>query len=160
MASRIEMKLDLLAAYYEFDEDVSGVFYEMTDSIADSIHEAYCNSVDFESDTVESFKAEIGNVFNGLYGEFKPDLSSVIEMDNEIVGGLLLCIFRGEPTVTYLFTNPKYQRKNFANKLLSSTCYKLLNDGYKELYVYLNLKNIPAYNLFDKFGFNEIVSIN
>lgn len=160
MANRIKMKLDLLESYYEFDENVNHVFYEMTDSIAKTMYEAYFNSVDFESDTEEDFNIEIGNVFKGLYGEFMPNLSSVIEKDDEIIGGLLLCIFKGEPTVTYLFTKPKYQRKNIARKLLSSTCYKLLNEGYKELFLYLTLDNIPAYNLFDKFGFNEIISVN
>lgn len=157
MVDRIKMKLNLADGYYKSNEDVNQVFYEMSDELANTMYKAYSNSVDFEGDTLEDFQDEISNVFKGLYGEFMPNLSSVIEKDDKIIGGLLLCIFKGEPTITYLFTNPDYQRKDVATILLENTCYKLLNEGFEYLYLYLNLNNIPAYNLFDKFGFNEVI---
>ena len=156
MSNRIKMKLNLKENFYEQSEDVSPVFYEMSSELAKTMLSAYSNSVDFEGDDLEDFENEISNVFKGLYGEFMPDLSSVIEVGDKISSGLLLCIFKDEPTVTYMFTNPIYQRKGIAEKLLNNTCYKLLEKGYSNLYLYLNLDNIPAYNLFDNFGFNEI----
>ncbi len=157
MNNRIKMKLDLTESFNEPHEDVKQVFYEMSDELAKSMLEAYVNSADFEGDTLKDFQDEISNVFKGLYGEFMPNLSSALEIGDEIVGCLLLCIFKGEPTITYLFTNPKFQRKGIAVKLLANSSYKLLQEGYGELFLYLNLDNIPAYNLFDTFGFNEII---
>ncbi|WP_100065265.1 GNAT family N-acetyltransferase [Miniphocaeibacter massiliensis] len=160
MNNRIKMKLDLTEGFYETYEDIKPVFYEMSDELAKSMLDSYSNSVDFEGDDLEDFENEISNVFKGLYGEFAPNLSSVLEVGDTIVGGLLLCIFKNEPTVTYLFTKPNFQRNGIAAKLLNNTCYKLLEKGYKELFLYLNLENIPAYNLFDSFGFNEIIDKN
>lgn len=160
MTNRIKMMLDLREGFYVFDEDVNHVFYEMSDELANTMFKSYYKSVDFESDTYEDFQNEISNVFKGLYGEFMPNLSSVIELDDKIIGGLLLCIFKNEPTITYLFTAPEYQRKNIASKLLAATCFKLIQEGFDKLYLYLNLDNIAAYNLFDNFGFNEISNDN
>ena len=155
MANRIEMKLDLVNGIYESYPNVSPVFYEMTEEIAQVMYDSYYGSIEYESETYEDFLDEITFVFKGLYGEFMPNLSSVYEYNNEIIGALLLCIYKDDPMVTYMFTKPGYQRKNIGLRLLSTTCFKLLNEGYKELFLYLNLDNKPAYNLFDKFGFNE-----
>lgn len=153
---RIKLKLDLTQSIYEEFPECSPLFYEMTEQIAETMYDAYYFTPDFENDTLKDFKEEVANVFSGLYGEFMPEMSFVVEGEDNIKSGLLLCIYKEEPTITYLFTRPRQQRKGYSSNLLSTCCAKLKQIGFTSLYVYLNLENTPAYNLFEKFGFNEI----
>lgn len=153
---RIKLKLDLTQNTYESFPECTPVFYEMIGELASTMYDAYYFTPDFEGDSLNDFKKEIANVFSGLYGEFMPELSFVIEGEDAINSGLLLCIYKDEPTITYLFTTPMAQRQGLAKNLLATCCARLKQIGFTSLYVYLNLENTPAYNLFELFGFNEV----
>lgn len=152
----IRMGLDLTQNDFLESSRASHIFFEQLDPIAHSMYCSYQDSPDYEEDSERDFSDELANVFDGLYGEFLPEHSFIIEKDDYVLSGLIVCLFKGEPHITYTFTRPEYREEGLGSELLSHACSRLKQSGYKNLYLYLNLENTPAYNLYDKFGFEEM----
>lgn len=152
----IRMVLDLTQNEFVESSRASHIFFEQLEPVAHCMYCSYQDSPDYEEDSEHDFSDELANVFDGLYGEFLPEHSFIIENDDFVSAGLIVCLFKGEPHITYAFTRPEFQGNGLGTELLSHACFCLKKSGFRHLYLYLNLENRPAYNLYDNFGFEEI----
>ena len=134
---------------------------EFTDlEIAEALLESYKDSVDYENDELKDFLIEISNIKKGLYGKYYEDLSIGIKKNGKLVSGLFVVIFRGEPTITYQFTIPEYRNLGLARENILKVENILIKKGYKYLYTYLTITNIPAYNLYDSLNYIEEIELD
>lgn len=156
MPTRIKMKKVLEEERFADSKNLCPMSLPDKVDVAGAMYDAYEGTIDYEEDTIDDFCHEILYVYSNLYGEYLPEASFVYMVDGEIAGGIFLCDYRGEPTITYNFTKKKFQRRGIATRLLENVEKALMDLGYNELYLYLSLENTPAYNLYDRFGFSEV----
>ncbi len=158
--TRIKMCKEITETRWETDFDVKCIEEDMLDELAEVMAEAYADSVDAEGETAEDYRKDLPLIFRGLYGTFLKEASCVIFEDGRIVSGMFVCDFKGEPTITYHFTLERYRNRSYAQYLVHQAEIALQNMGYECLYLYLNLQNINAYNLYDGMGFNEVTAFS
>lgn len=156
MATRVKMRKTIVSTEYEYPVDFTVIEESMKEDLTKAMYASYKSSVDYEGDTMEDFREDIELIFRGLYGKFIQEASNVIREEGEIASGLFVCDFKGEPTVTYHFTVEEHQNKAYAKLLLHKAEEVLHAMGYEHMYLYLNLDNINAYNLYDSMGFDEV----
>lgn len=156
MKDRIKMKKNIYESTIEHSELISLIGLAKAEDIAEAMYDAYLDTTDYENDKVEDFLAEIKNFKNGLYGKALETASLCIANSSEILTGLFVADFKGQATLTYSFTKKAYQNQGLAKILINACENELIKLGYKDLYVYINLENIPAFNLFESLGFQEI----
>lgn len=155
MITETLMQLDLDLKEFDPGPLAKPFFYEMINPLADCMYDAYRNSREYENEEPSDFETEISNILKGLYGVYMPEASFVLG-DDPIGGAILICLFKGEPTITYLFVHPDRRRQGMAGMLLDTACHALKKNGYHKLMCYLNLDNPAAYALYDQYGFNEV----
>lgn len=124
--------------------------------LAQAMYNAYKCSIDYENDTIEDFKQELQNLFNNVYGKYIEEASFCVGNSNVIIAAVFFADFKGEPTLTYCFSNTEYRENGLAQNLIKKSENKLVDLGYKKSYLYLTLENIEAYNLFESLGYIEI----
>lgn len=78
----------------------------------------------------------------------------VAEIDNEIIGYIVVKVILDEAEILSLATKPSFRRKGVALALLKDTIFKL-KDIAKICYLEVRISNIEAINLYRKFGFKE-----
>lgn len=72
--------------------------------------------------------------------------------ENELCGYLSYSNICGEIEICKIATLPKFRQKGVACALLE----KMLNDDYTKVFLEVRKSNVPAINLYKKFGFEEI----
>ncbi|PKK39208.1 hypothetical protein ABB02_01440 [Clostridiaceae bacterium JG1575] len=156
MAQRIKMAKDV-RIHPEPLLDVRPVDKGRLEEIADLMLNAYRNTPDYEGENRIDALREISMLFRGLYGDLMNEASFMILDEHEaIVSCLFICSFRGEPTLTYLFTGRDHLRKGLAKALIQSGESALALSGHQKLYLYVNTENHPALSLYQKIGFEEV----
>lgn len=156
MSDIIRMKKSIFENVVEKISLISQIKDANKHEVAKSMYDAYKNAIEYENDTVEDFLEEITNVENGLYGTYLDKPSLCIKKGEEVLAGLFVTDFKGDATLTYTFTKEEYQNLGMAIDLIKTSENILVKLGYSELYLYLNLANIPAFNLFESLGFEEV----
>lgn len=78
----------------------------------------------------------------------------VAEIDNEIIGYIVVKVILDEAEILSLATKPSFRRKGVALALLKDTIFKL-KDIAKICYLEVRISNIEAINLYRKLGFKE-----
>jgi ribosomal-protein-alanine N-acetyltransferase len=80
----------------------------------------------------------------------------VAQIDNEIVGYLVLIVDLGSGHLTNMGVAEKYQRKSIAKKLLSFILGLAVEKKLARLTLEVRLSNKPAILLYESFGFKHL----
>lgn len=156
MARRIKMVkyLDLCPPS---DHDIRPADKDHLQEIARLMQGAYVDTPDYEGETLEDTVKEVSMVFRGYYGAILPDASlAVFDEEGAIASCLFVCNFKGEPTITYLFTRRDSQCRGYASSLIHAAENALASLGYDRIYLYVSEGNRAAVSLYLKLGFVEI----
>ncbi len=78
----------------------------------------------------------------------------VAEIDNEIIGYIVVKVILDEAEILSLATKPSFRRKGVASALLKDVIFKI-KDIAKICYLEVRISNIETINLYRKFGFKE-----
>ncbi len=156
MAQRIRM-VKYLDSYPPVDHLVQPVDKDRIREIAQIMLDSYIDTPDYEGESLNDTIKEISMVFRGYYGEFLQNASFVaLNDDDEIVSCLFICEFKGEPTLTYLFTRKDFLGQGYATSLIQTTEMALLELGYEKMYLFVSEANQPALKLYEHLGFMAI----
>jgi len=79
--------------------------------------------------------------------------SYVAQLDNRIVGYVMMVVFDRSGHLTNLAVDKKYQRKSIAKKLLSFILELAMREKIARLTLEVRLSNQPAIELYESFGF-------
>ncbi len=156
MPKRIRMSLRLSDENKEFPVKLVPADEKHLHAIAEAVLDAYQDTIDYEGENLEQTLEELKRVYKGSYGPpiAKP---SLLVMDNGIVkAGVLICLFQGEPTITYTFTRKQDQRLGYATLLICNAAYELYKMGYHSLFLYVTVENKGAVRLYESLGFKEV----
>lgn len=74
----------------------------------------------------------------------------------EVIGYIGCWIVNEEAHITSLVVSHKYRRIHVADKLLYSLIINMLKENIKWLTLEVRVSNVPAINLYKKFGFNQL----
>lgn len=95
--------------------------------------------------SIKSFLAESEN---------HQSIFRVAEIDNEIIGYIVVKVILDEAEILSLATKPSFRRKGVASALLKDVIFKI-KDIAKICYLEVRISNIEAINLYRKFRFKE-----
>lgn len=152
MAKRIRM-VKFLDSYPPVDHLVQPVEKDRIREIAQIMLDSYIDTPDYEGESLNDTIKEISMVFRGYYGEFLQNASFVaLNDEDEIVSGLFVCEFKGDATLTYLFTRKDSLGQGYATSLIHTTETALLELGYEKMYLFVSEANQPALKLYEHLG--------
>lgn len=125
-------------------------------AMAEAVLDAYRDTIDYEGEDLEQTLDELKRVYKGSYGPLMEEASFLLMEDNLVKAGVLVCLYRGEPTITYTFTRKKDQRLGYATLLILKSAHELYKLGYHSLYLYVTVENSSALRLYESLGFSEV----
>lgn len=99
--------------------------------------------------SIEVFKNELSNE-NSLY------LCYTEGDSDEIIGYIGCWLIQDEAHITTLVVSQKYRRKHIADILLYSLTQELIRNKVKWITLEVKVSNIPAINLYTKYGFKQL----
>ena len=156
MSKRIRMGLRLKDTSYTYPKSFILVDEVSLDALAEAMLDSYVGTVDYEGETFDETLVELDRVISGDYGEFLSEVSFVIMEEEEVQACILICPYRGEPTITYNFTRKSAQRMGYQTLLIGRSAEILYEKGYHTLYLYVHLENKGALRLYESLGFEEV----
>lgn len=156
MPKRIRMSLRLSDEPMVFPQQLVPAKISYLHAMADAFLDAYRDTVDYEGENLDQTLDEIRRVYKGSYGPFMQDASFLYLEDELVRAGVLVCLYRDEPTITYTFTRKKDQRLGYATLLINRAAFDLYRKGYHSLYLYVTVENTDALRLYESMGFIEV----
>ncbi len=87
--------------------------------------------------------------------ENKNSFFKVLFLDNTVVGYIIYHIVLDEAEILNIVIDNKFKRQNLGNYLLEQTINDITNKNIKTIFLEVGEKNIPAINLYLKFGFEQ-----
>ncbi len=156
MPKRIRMSLRLSDEPMVFPEQIVPAEFSYLEVMADAFLDAYRDTVDYEGENLDQTFDEIRRVYKGCYGPFMQDSSFLFIEDGMVRAGVLVCLYRDEPTITYTFTRKKDQRLGYATLLINRAAFELYRNGFHSLYLYVTVENTDALRLYESMGFVEV----
>jgi ribosomal-protein-alanine N-acetyltransferase len=79
----------------------------------------------------------------------------VAELDEKIVGMIVVWLIVDEAHVATIATHPDFRRKGIARQLLSHALRKLIEQGARSSFLEVRESNLAAQELYRKFGYEE-----
>lgn len=156
MSLRIKMKKDLKDSSFALT-DAMPISDDRLGDIAKTMVEAYKDTIDYEGENELDSLNEIKRLMDGFYGNYLPNHSFMLTDENDNIKSVVfLTRFKGEDTITYLFTKPTYQNQGNASALLDTVISSLHDEGIENLFLYVNKKNEHAISLYKSKGFIEV----
>ena len=105
MVKRIKMSIPLTDQVKNYPRTMIPVEASFLPGMAQALLDAYQDTVDYEGESYEDALEELSQVLQGRYGPLLQEASWLILDDlGDIAAGVLVCLFQGEPTITYTFT--------------------------------------------------------
>lgn len=156
MSERIRMSRRLEDEDRSFPFELVPVKETLLDNMADAMLDAYQGSIDYEGENLQQTVDELKRVFRGTYGPMMEEASYLVMEGDQVLSGLLTCLYRGEPTITYTFTRKSAQRLGYATLLINKAFDELYRRGYHSLFLYVTLANKGAVRLYESLGFQEV----
>ena len=144
-----------LESNYDFEfmgtDDVIELATVMLNSLKDTSED--------RGETLGDVIQEIESVIGGSFAPFISDASYQIILNGEIASAIMISYYEGYPLMSEIFTKKKYQNLGMASYLIKKSVNSLLDMGYKNLILNVDIENYAAINLYRKIGFevNEIV---
>src|SRR5690554_5992526 len=147
MPKRIRMSLRLYAENRTFPVNFVPAQKKHLTAMAEAVLDAYEDTIDYEGEDLEQTLDELKRVYNGSYGPLMEDASFLLMEEDEVRAGVLVCLYHGEPTITYTFTRKKDQRLGYATLLILRSAQALYKNGYHSLFLYVTVENTSAVRL-------------
>jgi ribosomal-protein-alanine N-acetyltransferase len=79
----------------------------------------------------------------------------VAEVDEKIVGMIVVWLIVDEAHVATIATHPDFRRKGIAKRLLAHALRKLIEQGARSSFLEVRESNLAAQELYRKFGYEE-----
>lgn len=79
----------------------------------------------------------------------------VAEVDEKIVGMIVVWLIVDEAHIATIATHPNFRRKGIAKRLLSHALQKLIEQGARSSFLEVRASNLAAQELYRKFGYEE-----
>ncbi|MHB8072334.1 GNAT family N-acetyltransferase [Desulfosporosinus fructosivorans] len=138
-----------LTSKYDFKfidiDDVIELATVMLDSLKDTCED--------RGETLGDVIEEIESVIGGSFAPFISEASYRIIQNEETAAAIMISYYEGYPLISEIFTNKKYQNSGMASSLIKKSVNSLLDMGYKDLILNVDIENIAAVNLYRKIGF-------
>ncbi|MCP5283766.1 MAG: GNAT family N-acetyltransferase [Burkholderiaceae bacterium] len=125
------------------------------EALGELMYRAYLGTIDYEDETLEQSVAEIRKTYQGDYGRFDPEHSSIAERNGLVVSATLITRWQDRPFVAFSMTDPRFARQGLARASLERCMGLLRQDGEHELRLVVTLENEPAVNLYESLGFRQ-----
>jgi GNAT superfamily N-acetyltransferase len=155
---RLWLRLDLPPALPVPELPCHNVTPSDADALADLMLDSYRGSVDYNGETLDDARAEIGRTIGGTYGRFLPGCSFVVEESGTLVSASLVTLLNeGQsdewPLLAYSMTRPSARRRGLASALILRSAAALSAAGFKKLGLAVTAANAPARRVYDRLGF-------
>lgn len=88
------------------------------EALGELMYRAYLGTIDYEDETLEQSVAEIRKTYQGDYGRFDPEHSSIAERNGLVVSATLITRWQDRPFVAFSMTDPRFARQGLARRRL------------------------------------------
>lgn len=154
---RMRMRLDLTHQAVESTNAMRSPRPDDLELLAELMLAAYTDGSDVDGDeTLDDARVEIQKTFDGCYGTFMPEQSSLVMDGGQIVTATLINFFEEHPLVSFTMTHPDWKRRGFGHATICRSINLLLESKLDTLDLVVTVNNTPAVNLYTKLGFRKI----
>jgi ribosomal-protein-alanine N-acetyltransferase len=87
--------------------------------------------------------------------ENKNSFFKILFLDDKIAGYIIYHIILDEAEILNIVIDNKFKKQNLGKYLLEQTLNNISEQGIKTIFLEVGEKNIPAINLYIKFGFEQ-----
>jgi len=137
----------------EVNDNLKPITPEMAENLAETMIDAYKNTVDYEGEEYEDALFEIKNVIADGYGEFLKSVSFAFVKENEVVSAIMVSLYENIPYILYVFTKKNNIGRGLATRLIRKSLYELDRKGYRRVQLSVSEANHGARFLYEKLGF-------
>lgn len=146
-----ELKQQTLPDGMHFEELVA------TDTqLAELLYRSFHDTVDDEGESMAEWLDEVQATFAGKYGEIITPLTFKLCHEDKAIGAFITSNFREIPLILYVVIHPDYRGQQLSKALLRQGIAIAEKEGLESLYLTVTLKNVAAYQLYQKVGFEVI----
>ncbi len=153
MPTRAFMRAELVGNAQPTTSAIRSVTSEDLASLASLMYRAYIGTVDYDGETPEQSEEEMRKTFEGEYGPFDPECSTLIEREGQVLSATLITRFQGRPFVAFSMTDPSVRDQGLARSCMLAAMAALRSRHETELRLVVTLANAPAVALYSKLGF-------
>lgn len=126
---------------------------EDAEALAVLMLDAYRGTIDGEGGTLDDARGEIQRLWNGEYGQFRPECSGVVEREGRPVSATLITLWKGLPFLSFSMTAPQWKRHGLARAGLKRAMNRLMDAGENRLRLVVTSGNVAAESLYRSLGF-------
>jgi GNAT superfamily N-acetyltransferase len=154
---RARMKLVLKKQEVSHKNDIRNISNKDVHILGSLMLDAYKDTIDYDGESMDDAISEVQATLDGKYGPYLDKCSFLIEKDKKAISASIITLFDkvNNPLLAFLMTHPDYKNQGLGTYLLKLGINALLDDGYKELSLFVTEGNKPAQHLFNKMGFQE-----
>lgn len=158
MRRRIQMRLELEREFYlERRFNATPLSIDDAESLGALMLDAYRDTVDDEGETLEDAIIEARETILGRYGDIIRDSTLVVRKGQKLLGACVITNFNDAPLLAFSVTHPSVQRRGIAEFLIRLASNRLYRSGFRELFLFVTIKNAPAVNMYRKIGFKPVL---
>jgi ribosomal protein S18 acetylase RimI-like enzyme len=117
---------------------------------------AYRGTIDDEGETFEDSSAEVARTLDGGYGQVMWNSSFLVERGGQAVAAIIVTWWQEAPLVAFVMTHPAAKGQGLGTLLLQQSINALLQEGQRELYLFVTEGNAPAQHIYTNLGFRVV----
>lgn len=136
--------------------DIRTALPDDAEELARLMLDAYVGAIDYDNETLEDARKEIGGYLAGGYGEPLLENSWVCAAPDGLAAACLVADWQGAPMVAFVMTRARWKGLGIAQALLQCSLVSLMSQGYDQVIAFITNGNTPSERLFARAGFSRV----
>jgi L-amino acid N-acyltransferase YncA len=126
-------------------------------ALAELMLDAYRGTIDYDGETLDDARAEVGSYLRGATDPALLGCSWVVEQGGVIVAACLASYWqeRARPLIAYLMTRADWKGRGLGQGLAAMCLASLRAAGYTQARAVITAGNEPSERIFKKLGFTQ-----
>lgn len=134
----------------DVDPSTRSVRPDDADGLAHLMVDAYRGTIDYDGETIEDARAEVGSFFSHPGANLVH--SKLAEPDGSLRSACLVSTALGKPFVAYVMTHPQSKGKGVGTSVLRCSLRSLKQAGFHEVGAFITDGNVPSESMFRRVG--------
>ena len=151
--TRHKMRCTLTRQYAQMSWPYRTITPKDSHMLATLMYEAYRGTIDDEGETLEDAINETQRTLSGEYGCVLDTCSFLIEDHGRALSATIITKWEGAPLLAFVMTHPDARGKGMGTFLIRQSVNALLDQGQRELYLFVTDGNAPAQHIYNELGF-------
>lgn len=115
--------------------------------------DAYRGTIDYDGETIEDAREEVGRFLDGAHGPPMLAYSWLYSTGETIVAACLVARWEERPLISYVMTRAAWKKQGLGTSLLRQTLQSMAGAGHEGVRAMITEGNTPSEVIFRRTGF-------